>query len=102
MYTGGLEQYLDETIGQTKHIPEIPFSGGFKSDNEAVDWALVWLQEEGSNLSESYVNLIPTAQGGTHVNGLRTGLANAIREFCEFRSLLQEGLLLHQRMFGIT
>ena len=94
MYTGGLEQYLAETIGQTKHIPEIPFSGGFKSDNEAVDWALVWLQEEGSNLSESYVNLIPTAQGGTHVNGLRTGLANAIREFCEFRSLLPRGVTL--------
>ena len=94
MYTGGLEQYLAETIGQTKHIPEIPFSGGFKSDNEAVDWALVWLQEEGSNLSESYVNLIPTAQGGTHVNGLRTGLANAIREFCDFRSLLPRGVTL--------
>ena len=94
MYTGGLEQYLAETIGQTKHIPEVPFSGGFKSDNEAVDWALVWLQEEGSNLSESYVNLIPTAQGGTHVNGLRTGLANAIREFCEFRSLLPRGVTL--------
>ena len=94
MYTGGLEQYLVETIGQTQRIPEVPFSGGFKSDNEAVDWALVWLQEEGSNLSESYVNLIPTAQGGTHVNGLRTGLANAIREFCEFRSLLPRGVTL--------
>ena len=94
VYTGGLEQYLAETIDQTQHIPEVPFSGGFKSDNEAVDWALVWLQEEGSNLSESYVNLIPTVQGGTHVNGLRTGLANAIREFCEFRSLLPRGVTL--------
>ena len=94
VYTGGLEQYLAEAIGQTKHIPEVPFSGGFKSDNESIDWALVWLQEEGSNLSESYVNLIPTAQGGTHVNGLRTGLANAIREFCEFRSLLPRGVTL--------
>jgi topoisomerase-4 subunit B len=94
MYKGGLEQYLVEAIGQTQYIPEVPFSGGSKSDNEAVDWALVWLQEEGSNLSESYVNLIPTAQGGTHVNGLRTGLANAIREFCEFRSLLPRGVTL--------
>ena len=94
VYTGGLEQYLKETIGHTQHIPEIPFSGGFKSDNEAVDWALVWLQEEGGNLSESYVNLVPTAQGGTHVNGLRTGLANAIREFCDFRSLLPRGVTL--------
>ena len=57
-----------------------------------MDWALVWLTEEGNKLSESYVNLIPTAQGGTHVNGLRTGLANALREFCEFRSLLPRGI----------
>ena len=59
-----------------------------------MDWTLVWLTEEGNNLSESYVNLIPTAQGGTHVNGLRTGLANALREFCEFRSLLPRGVSL--------
>jgi topoisomerase-4 subunit B len=83
-----------EAIGETKHIPDSPFSGSVTGDNEAVDWALVWLTEEGNNLSESYVNLIPTAQGGTHVNGLRTGLANALREFCEFRSLLPRGVSL--------
>ena len=93
-YTEGLEEYLMEAIGETKHIPDSPFSGSVTGDNEAVDWALVWLTEEGNNLSESYVNLIPTAQGGTHVNGLRTGLANALREFCEFRSLLPRGVSL--------
>jgi topoisomerase-4 subunit B len=93
-YTEGLEEYLIEAIGETKHIPDSPFNGSVTGDNEAVDWALVWLTEEGNNLSESYVNLIPTAQGGTHVNGLRTGLANALREFCEFRSLLPRGVSL--------
>jgi len=93
-YTEGLEEYLIEAIGETKHIPDSPFNGSITGDNEAVDWALVWLTEEGNNLSESYVNLIPTAQGGTHVNGLRTGLANALREFCEFRSLLPRGVSL--------
>ena len=93
-YTEGLEEYLIEAIGETKYIPDSPFSGSVTGDNEAVDWALVWLTEEGNNLSESYVNLIPTAQGGTHVNGLRTGLANALREFCEFRSLLPRGVSL--------
>ena len=93
-YSEGLEEYLIEAIGETKHIPDSPFSGSVTGENEAVDWALVWLTEEGNNLSESYVNLIPTAQGGTHVNGLRTGLANALREFCEFRSLLPRGVAL--------
>ena len=93
-YSEGLEEYLIEAIGETKHIPGSPFSGSVTGENEAVDWALVWLTEEGNNLSESYVNLIPTAQGGTHVNGLRTGLANALREFCEFRSLLPRGVSL--------
>ena len=93
-YSEGLEEYLIEAIGETKYIPDSPFNGSVTGENEAVDWALVWLTEEGNNLSESYVNLIPTAQGGTHVNGLRTGLANALREFCEFRSLLPRGVSL--------
>ncbi|MFP3443212.1 DNA topoisomerase IV subunit B, partial [Pantoea sp. SIMBA_133] len=53
-----------------------------------------WLPEGGDAVMESYVNLIPTAQGGTHVNGLRTGLLEAMREFCEFRSLLPRGVKL--------
>jgi len=59
-----------------------------------VDWAVQWLPEGGEPTTESYVNLIPTAQGGTHVNGLRTGLLEAMREFCEFRNLLPRGVKL--------
>jgi topoisomerase-4 subunit B len=54
----------------------------------------MWLPEGGELLAESYVNLIPTPQGGTHVNGLRTGLLEALREFCEFRNLLPRGIKL--------
>ena len=66
--------------------------GSFNGDTEAVDWALQWLPDEGEIIAESYVNLIPTPQGGTHVNGLRTGILDAIREYCEIRSLLPKGL----------
>ena len=75
-------------------LPEQPFTGHFTADDAAVDWALCWLPEGGELLSESYVNLIPTVQGGTHVNGLRQGLLDAMREFCEFRNLLPRGVKL--------
>ncbi len=93
-YTEGLEEYLLEALDKTPHIPEQPFNGSVTGEHEAVDWALVWLTDQGNNVAESYVNLVPTSQGGTHVNGLRTGLSNAIREFCEFRSLLPRGVTL--------
>ena len=89
-YAGGLEEYLLEAIGKVEHLPEEPFSGSMAGNHEEVDWALVW--QNGPSITESYVNLIPTPQGGTHVNGLRTGLTNALREFCEFRSLLPRGI----------
>ena len=89
-YEGGLEEYLLEAIGKVEHLPAEPFSGSMAGNHEAVDWALVW--QNGPSITESYVNLIPTPQGGTHVNGLRTGLTNALREFCEFRSLLPRGI----------
>jgi len=91
-YEGGLEQYLLETIGGGETLPAEPFSGSLKGNNEAVDWALVWTTDGGPSVTESYVNLIPTPQGGTHVNGLRTGLTNSLREFCDFRSLLPRGV----------
>ena len=75
-------------------IPQAPFVGAIKGNDEAVDWALHWLPDGGEVIGESYVNLIPTAQGGTHVNGLRTGLLEALREFCEFRNLLPRGIKL--------
>ena len=93
-YSGGLEEYLLEAIGKVEHLPAEPFTGSLSGNNEAVDWALVWQAEETQTVTESYVNLIPTPQGGTHVNGLRTGLTNALREFCEFRSLLPRGVSL--------
>ena len=91
-YTGGLEEYLLEAMGKGEHLPAESFSGAMSGNNEAVDWALAWDVDGGQTVTESYVNLVPTPQGGTHVNGLRTGLTNAIREFCEFRSLLPRGV----------
>ncbi|HET7649077.1 MAG TPA: toprim domain-containing protein, partial [Gammaproteobacteria bacterium] len=77
-----------------EYLPDEPFTGSFQSDNEGADWAVVWLPDAGEVFSESYVNLIPTIQGGTHVNGLRTGLTEAVREFCEFRNLVPRGVKL--------
>ncbi len=93
-YSGGLEEYLLEAIGGGEMLPAEPFSGSLAGNNEAVDWALTWTTGEGTTVNESYVNLIPTPQGGTHVNGLRTGLTNALREFCDFRSLLPRGVTI--------
>ena len=91
-YTGGLEEYLLEAIDGAEILPNEPFSGDLSGNNETVEWALAWQTEASQVVTESYVNLIPTAQGGTHVNGLRTGLTNAIREFAVFRSLLPRGV----------
>lgn len=93
-YEDGLRAYLEDEIGESERLPEAPFMGSLAGEREAVDWAVVWLPEGGEAVTESYVNLIPTAQGGTHVNGLRTGLTEALREFCEFRNLLPRGLKL--------
>ena len=91
-YAGGLEEYLREAMGEDEHLPAEPCAGSLAVAHAAVDWAFAWHVGEGSVITESYVNLIPTPQGGTHVNGLRTGLTNAIREFCNFRSLLPRGV----------
>ena len=93
-YSGGLEEYLVEAIGGGELLPAEPFAGSLSGNTEAVDWALVWQAEAGQSVTESYVNLIPTPQGGTHVNGLRTGLTNAIREFADFRSLVPRGVTI--------
>ncbi|MCJ7557714.1 MAG: DNA topoisomerase IV subunit B [Gammaproteobacteria bacterium] len=94
LYQGGLDEYLLEALEQAEFLPEEPFSGSLKGSREAVDWALVWITDGDKVVGESYVNLIPTAQGGTHVNGLRSGLTDALREFCDFRNLLPRGLRL--------
>lgn len=93
-YEAGLSHYLLESIGKAERIPEEPFVGSFTGNTEAVDWAAIWLPEETEILGESYVNLVPTAQGGTHVNGFRLGLLEALRDFCEVRNLLPRGIKL--------
>jgi topoisomerase-4 subunit B len=93
-YEDGLKDYLKITALDIESLPEEPFTGSFKGDTEAVDWALFWLPEGGDVVNESYVNLIPTVQGGTHVNGMRTGLLDAMKEFCEFRNSLPRGVKL--------
>ncbi|RDE72440.1 DNA topoisomerase IV subunit B [Aggregatibacter segnis] len=94
LYQDGLNDYLMEAVNGLVTLPEQPFIGEFKGEKEAVSWALLWLPEGGELIRESYVNLIPTALGGTHVNGLRQGLLDAMREFCEFRNLLPRGVKL--------
>ncbi len=94
-YTDGLKQYLLGAIdADLDTLPETPFTGSLEARREAADWAVLWVPESRENIAESYVNLVPTTQGGTHVNGMRAGLTEAIREFCEFRNLLPRGIKL--------
>ncbi len=92
-YKNGLTTYLLDNLGDIDSLPDTPFIGHFEGTTEAVDYALMWIPE-GELLTESYVNLIPTTQGGTHVNGLRSGLLEAMREFCDYRNLLPRGVKL--------
>jgi topoisomerase-4 subunit B len=94
LYEDGLRDYLVESVQELPTLPEEPFIGALAGNEEAVDWAVTWLPEGGESVTESYVNLIPTPQGGTHANGLRQGLLDAMRDFCEFRNLLPRGVRL--------
>ncbi len=100
-YEDGLRDYLLDELGKTDRVPETPVVGHFKSEaapgegaDGEIDWAIVWAPEADPPIMESYVNLIPTVQDGTHVNGFRQGLTEALREFCEFRNLLPRGVKL--------
>ena len=93
-YEDGLSAYLEDALEAVDVIPESPFVGSMEGNTEAADWAAVWLPEGGEGPAESYVNLIPTTLGGTHVNGFRAGLLEALREYCEFRNLLPRGVKL--------
>ncbi|MGD9665399.1 MAG: DNA topoisomerase IV subunit B [Novosphingobium sp.] len=97
-YADGLRDYLLEALNGQMILPVQAFTGSLSGEREAVDWALAWRADEADQrtepVQESYVNLIPTTQGGTHVNGLRLGLTEAMREFCEVRNLLPRGLKL--------
>ncbi len=94
-YEDGLNDYLLSKTQEYETLPETPFRGHFSSSTEAVDWVVQWFHESAELTQESYVNLIPTAQGGTHVNGLRTGLLEAMREYCDIRKLIPRGVKLN-------
>ncbi len=93
-FTGDLGAYLNDELGSVERLPGEPITGKRDGDNDAVSYALAWVPEGGAAVAESYVNLIPTVDGGTHVNGLRAGLVSAVREFCEFRNLVPRGVKL--------
>ena len=93
-FEDGLVEYLTAENTADERVPAEPFAGQIKNEDGELNWALYWVPQEGEWLTESYVNLIPTAQGGTHVSGLRSGLTDSIREFCDFRNLLPRGLKL--------
>ena len=94
LYEDGLRDYLLDELGDAPVIPAELFLGKFRDDDKEAEWVVAWLPEAGELVTESYVNLIPTSLGGTHTNGLRSGLTDAVREFCEFRNLLPRGIKL--------
>ncbi len=91
-YTGNLSDYLTEQLGKVEILPAEPFAGSIQGGSEMAEWAFCWAPEADAQVAESYVNLIPTPDGGTHVNGLRAGTTEAVREFCEFRGLVPRGV----------
>jgi len=93
-FEDGLKDYLTSNLNDLMMLPDDPFIGSFEGNEQSAAWAVVWLPENKNIVNESYVNLIPTSQGGTHVNGFRTGLTESIREFCEFHRLLPRGVKL--------
>ncbi|MCK5164218.1 MAG: DNA topoisomerase IV subunit B [Desulfobacula sp.] len=93
-YDHGIDDYLNENLKEKKCIFSSPFAGKIAGEDLHIIWAINWTVESGPNPEESYVNLIPTKLGGTHVNGFRSGLLESIREFCKFRNLLPKGLYL--------
>ena len=91
-YEAGLREYFTHALQEDSYFPNPPFWGNVHSEQQAVDWVVQWQATGRPSITESYANLIPTTQGGTHVNGLRSGLTQAVREFCELRNLLPRGV----------
>ena len=94
LYQGGVNEYLNEELNSTECIPSKPFYGTSRTGKEEIEWSLTWPIDGTTGIQESYVNLIPTIQGGTHVAGFRAGLTEAIRDFAEYRNLLPRGIKL--------
>jgi topoisomerase-4 subunit B len=93
-FSGDLGAYLVDELGKIERLPAEPISGKSEHENDNIDYAICWAPDAENVVSESYVNLIPTIEGGTHVNGLRSGVAQAVREFAEFRNLIPRGIKL--------
>jgi len=94
LYQDGIKDYLQATLDGLDCLPSTPFVASFKSKEDQLDCALTWTENNANVTTESYVNLIPTIGGGTHVNGLRSGLTDALKEFCEFRNLIPKNIKL--------
>ncbi|MCU4539070.1 DNA topoisomerase IV subunit B [Acinetobacter bereziniae] len=93
-FENGLVDYLMDELQDREIIPEPAFVATGEAERASAEFAICWNTEGGEQIQESYVNLIPTAQGGTHVNGLRSGVTDAMREFCELRNLLPRNMKL--------
>ena len=92
-YENGLLSYLSESSDGIELLLDESISCSKLVKDNALDFVLNWSTQPVKNLmSESYVNLIPTAQGGSHLNGFKAGLLDSVKEFCEFRNLIPKGL----------
>ncbi len=91
-YDEGLLEYLSGALVNAELVPALPYIGKFRGESGKLDWAMAWVTDGSGIVTESYVNLVPTMRGGTHVSGFRSGLTEAIREFCEFRDILPRGI----------
>ena len=94
VYKDGINNYLQASLDGLDCIPTTPFVISFKTKEEQLNCALTWTEKTNNTIAESFVNLIPTIGGGTHVNGLRSGLTDALKEFCEFRNLIPKNIKL--------
>jgi len=94
LYDDGIKDYLAASLDGLDCLPPSPFFISFNTKEEQLDCALTWTENTSNTTAESFVNLIPTIGGGTHVNGLRSGLTEALKEFCEFRSLIPKNIKL--------
>ncbi len=91
-FVDGLGKYLRTSLGEGEYLPEEPIEGEFEDEENSLAWAVAWELRDQESITESYVNLIPTIQGGTHVVGMRTGITDALKEFCEYRNLIPKGV----------
>ena len=91
-FVDGLGNYLISALAEGDYLPEEPILGDFEDEENSLAWAVTWELREQESVTESYVNLIPTIQGGTHVAGMRSGITDAIKEFCDYRNLIPKGI----------